>query len=120
MGLSSLRRFDVQAKYAAVLAVASLVPFLGALILILRNYRHDLGQIVYGAQGSFLMIFAACVLLSAVPSGVGFLLGWSSAGQRRNDKPTHSWVGFFLGGSVLTFNLILLIAFYMLRWKQAA
>ena len=119
VGLSSFRRFDVQAKYAAVLAGVSVVPLLGAMGMVLRNYRHDLGQIIYGAQGRFVMVFLACILLSAVPSGVGFLLGWSSAGQRRNDKPTHSWVGFFLGGCVLTFNLILLIAFYMLRWKQA-
>ena len=118
MGFSSLRRFDVQANYAVVLACVSVLPFLGALSLAWRNYRHDLGQIVYGAQGYFVVVFLGCVLLSVLPSGVGFLLGWSSAGQRRNDKPARSWLGFFIGGSVLTFNLILLIAFYMLRWKQ--
>ncbi len=113
-GFSSVFSMHEKAKDAGV----SVVPFLGAMGMVLRNYRHDLGQIIYGAQGRFVMVFLACILLSAVPSGVGFLLGWSSAGQRRNDKPAHSWVGFFLGGCVLTFNLILLIAFYMLRWKQ--
>jgi hypothetical protein len=119
VGIASLRRFDVQAKYAAVLAGVSVVPFLGAVALALRNYRHDLGQIIYGAEGRFVMMFLGCVLLSVLPSAGGFLLGWSSAGQRRNDKPAHSWIGFFLGGGVLTLNLILLIAFYMLRWKQS-
>ena len=113
----SLRRFDVQAKYAAILAGFSVVPFIGAAGLVWRNYRHEFGQIVYGAQGRFVLAFLGCVLLSMLPGVLGFLLGWSSAGQRRNDKPLRSWLGFFLGGVVVTLNLILVIAFFMLRWQ---
>ena len=118
MAFRSLRRYDVQASYAGVLAVLALVPFAGAAMLALRNYNSDLGQIVYGSGGSFLPMFLACVAVSAVPGTLGFFLGWNSAGQRRNEKPAWSWVGFFIGGMVLTFDFILLIAFWMLRLEK--
>lgn len=115
MAVGRLRRYDIQASYSCVLSVVSIVPFLGALGMAFRNYRHDLGQITYGDKGLFLPVFAGCLLLSMVPGALGFLLGWNSAGQRRNDKPRRSWTGFFVGGGILTLDLILLIAFWMLR-----
>ncbi len=117
--LDRLRRYDVQAGVAAGLSIASTVPFLGALWLVVTRYDGTLGQIVYGSQGRFLLAFVGCVLLSSAPGAVAFLLGWNSAGQRRNDKSTRSWIGFFLGGAVVTSNLILLIAFFMLRFEEA-
>jgi len=112
---ATLRRFDVQANLAALLALLSLAPFAVAAFLAVSRYNSELGQIVYGSKGKFLPVFAGSVLLSMFPSAVGFLLGWNSAGQRRNEKPTRSWIGFFLGGLILTFNVILLIAFWMRR-----
>lgn len=118
MVFDRLRRFDVQAGYGCVLSLVSLVPFGGAATLAFRNYDHELGQIVYGEEGLWLPAFAGCLLLSMAPSAVGMLLGWSSAGQRRNDRPARSWVGFFVGGGVFTFSLILVIAFWMLRLQH--
>jgi len=118
VGLGSLRRYDVQAKYACTLSLLSIAPFICAVAVAYRNYDHDLGQIIYGSKGFLLPAFGGCVLLSMVPGAIGFVLGWSSAGQHRNDKPARSWIGFFVGGAILTFNLILLIAFLMLRLEK--
>ena len=118
MAGSHLRRYDVQARYALVSSLASLLPFLAALWLAASRYDRDLHQIVYGAHGRFVLVFIGCVLVSMVPGSIGFVLGWSSAGQRRNDKPVRSWIGFFVGGAVVTFNAILLVAFYLLRLKH--
>lgn len=115
MALRHLRRYDVQASYAGVLSILSIVPLVGASLLAYRNYDHELGQIVYGANSLYLPLLLGCVVLSMIPSAIGFFFGWSSAGQRRNEKPAWSWAGFFVGGAVLTFDLILLIAFWMLR-----
>ncbi len=113
-----IRRFDVQATYACALALSAVLPCLAAAALIARNYRHDLGQILYGSRGWFLLALAACLGSSAVLSTAGFVLGWSSAGQRRNDRSGRSWLGFFLGGAILTMNIILALAFYMLKLEQ--
>ncbi len=115
MALSRLRRFDVQARYAAVLASASVIPCVGAAAVLVWKYDATLGQIVYGAAGKVVPVFLVCVLVSLLPASVSFLLGWNSVGQRQNDKPSRSWIGFFVGGAVVTMDVILMIAFVMLR-----
>lgn len=117
MARGSLRRYDVQAKYAFTLAVVSIVPGVAALWMGWKRFDADLGRIIYGAQGRFVMAFMGCVLFSTVLAGLGFVWGWSSAGQRRNDHPSRSWIAFFVGGGVLTLNVVLMIAFFMLRLK---
>ena len=117
MGFGSLRRYDVQAKYAFALAMVSIVPSIAALWMSWRRFDVDLGRIIYGAQGRFVLAFMGCVLLSTAPAALAFVMGWSSAGQRRNDQSGRSWIAFFVGGSVLTLNVVLLVAFYMLRLK---
>ena len=113
-----LRRYDVQATYSAVLSMAGALPAFFAVALVIRNYEHDLGQIVYGSHGWFVPALLAGLGLSIPAAGAGFLLGWSSAGQRRNDKPARSWFGFFLGGALLTLDFIVLAAFYLLKLEQ--
>jgi len=117
MVLGNLRRYDVQAKYAFALAMVSIVPAFAALWMGWKRFDADLGRIIYGSQGRFVLAFVGCVVLSMAPAALGFVMGWSSAGQRRNDLSGRSWIAFFVGGSVLTLNIVLLIAFYMLRLK---
>lgn len=118
MALSALRRYDVQATYAVRCAVISLLPVLVATALAIRNYENELGQIVYGSKGIFLPLFLGCIAISTLIGSIGFVLGWNSSDRRRNDKPKQSWTGFFIGGSVLTLNAVLLLAFWMLRLQQ--
>lgn len=118
MGFGQLRRFDVQAKYALVLSIGSVLPFLGAVALVIRNYDHNLGHIVHGAKGFFLPIFLSCLGISAVAATIGSAFGVNSAGQQRNDKPASSWIGFILGSGIVTLDVILLIAYWMLRLTQ--
>ena len=116
MGLGSLRRYDVQARYAQLLAIVAAVPCVAALVLVLRNYDHQLGQIVYGAKSPFLPVLLGCVAVSMLPAAVAFFLGLSSAGQRRNETPGRSWFGFFLGGFVVTLDMIIMLSWYMLKF----
>ena len=120
MAQSKLRRFDVQATYGMVLSVFSAVPCLGAAVVLAMKYDSVLGQIVYGSGGKVAPVFLLCVILSLLPGFAGFLFGLSSAGQRRNDKPTRSWIGFFVGGAVCTVDVILVLAFVMLRLEVPA
>jgi hypothetical protein len=113
-----LRRYEVQAIWSLALAVISAAPAAAAGWLALRNYDDQLGRIIYGLKGSFLATFTTCLAASMVAAFVGFAMGWNSAGQPRNDRSGASWVGFFLGGTVLSLNVILLVAFLMLRLRM--
>lgn len=119
MAKGRLRRYDVQADYAFVLSLLSIVPFILAAVLAIRNYDGVIGKIVYGSNSLFVPAFGACLLFSMIPAGIGSILGWNSAGQRRNDNSARSWSGFFVGGFILTFDLILAIAFFMLRLSMS-
>ncbi|MHC5109662.1 MAG: hypothetical protein ACYTHJ_07265 [Planctomycetota bacterium] len=117
MALGSLRRYDVQAKYAAVLAVLSTLPLLIGIVIAFRNYHHDVRQIIY-RNNSYALTLAACLGVAMLLSSLAALLGFVSAGQRINERPGLSWLGFFLGGGVATLSLIAGIAFIMLRIQQ--
>ncbi len=115
MGFGQFRRFDVQAKYAVVLSLGSVLPLVVAATLAIRNYDHNLGQIVHGSEGLFLPVFLACLGLSLLVGAIGSALGLNSAGRRRNERPAWSWIGFLVGSTVVASNLILLIAYWMLK-----
>jgi len=117
MATGKLKRFDIQANIALTLALVSAVPFVGAMALAIRNYDGNLVQITYGSGSKFAPLLLGCLLLSMAPGFVGFLLGLNSAGQRRNEKSNRSWMGFFIGGLVLTLDFILLLAFWKLRFE---
>jgi len=119
LALGNLRRYDVQAKYAFVLVIASLGPGLVALWSTWKRFDFELGRIKYSSQSWFVPGFFSCLLLSMILAALGFTLGWNSAGQRRNDRSGRSWIAFFVGGGVLTFDIVLLIAFFMLRLRPA-
>ena len=116
--LDRLRRFEVQASWALRLAVVSLAPFVAAVWLAMSRYDGQVGRIIYGAKGQFVLAFAVAVLASLAPAVIGFILGLNSAGQRRNDRSSRSWMGFFLGGAILSADVVLLLAFYMLRLER--
>jgi len=115
MVLEKLRRYDVQATWAIASAVASTAPFLAAAYLVASRFDGILGQIRYGSHGRFVPAFLGCVAMSGLLAAFGFVLGWNSAGQRRNDRARRSWTGFFLGGLIATFDVVLVIAFVKLR-----
>ena len=115
MGLEKLRRYDVQATWALASAAAAAAPFLAAAYLAVSRFDGILGQIRYGAHGRFVPAFLGCVALSGLLAGLAFVLGWNSAGQRRNDKSSRSWTGFFVGGLIATLDVVLMLAFLKLR-----
>ena len=111
MARGSLRRFDIQASYSLVLGILSISPLLAAVYLVWRNWDGTLRAIVYKTTGNYRYAFLACIAVALLVAGIALLLGWSSAGQRRNPTQGHSWAGFFMGGMVASLCVILLYAF---------
>ncbi|MHC4234389.1 MAG: hypothetical protein ACYSUQ_04670 [Planctomycetota bacterium] len=116
MAKASLRRFDVQAKWSLWLSLMSVLPCLVMVALLVRNWESDINQIMFGNplfQPLYLALTASAMLLSTF----GLALGFNSAGQRRNELQTRSWLGFFVGAGVLATAFVLFAAFWMLRYK---
>lgn len=117
---SSIRNFDVQAKWSLVFSVASALCCLVFLALLLRNYQGDIRQIIYRADGKYQPMVMAAAALTMLLSAVGLAFGFNSAGQRRNDKQMFSWLGFFGGAGVLALAVVLCAAFVLLRMPVTA
>jgi hypothetical protein len=97
-------------------SVASILPLIAVVVVLILRYQPSLGLIVFGNplyQPGVMGTVAVAMLLSAV----GAALGINSAGQRRNEYQKRSWAGFFLGVLVLSLAIITFAAFWMLKWK---
>ena len=118
MATGSFRRYDVQAKWSVILSAASVVVLVGVAALLIRNGYHSwhIRRIMYGNPLYQMMVMGG-MALTMLLSGVGLLLGVSSAGQRRNELQRQSWTGFFLGTAVLSLAIIVLVAFWWMRMK---
>ncbi len=114
-----LRRFDVQAQYALIFSLASVVFFIGTAAMLARNWNTEQQRFVYGGSGVWLPVFLGFAGVALLLGVIGFLLGWNSAGQRRNAKSSWSWAAFFVGGLISTLSLVCLIAFVVLRLSLA-
>lgn len=112
MASFSLRRYETQARVSTVIAAVSAVALLGLAFLVLRHMDFG-GQyvITYGPKRrmAVLGMGAVTMLLSAIAFGMGY----SSAGQRRNEKPVLSWIGFFGGAGIFCLCALLLILFQL-------
>ncbi len=117
MGMPSLRKFDVQARFGLTASIAAIVPCLAGFAALFRNYNHELRAIPYGKEGMFQIIILGCVLAAGGLSVVGLGLGFNSAGQRRNKDSGKSWIGFFIGTGVLSLTIIMFYAFWKLRFQ---
>lgn len=112
--MQSLRRFEVQATCALFLALSSLLPLVMAAYLAIKRFDAQYDAIVYNLDGPFRLVYFACLVVALAGGGAAAVLGVNSAGQRRNDRGRQSWVGFFLGGTVVTASLVLVVAFLQL------
>lgn len=112
----SLRRYDIQARVSVLLSALALVVLAGTAVSIIRPMNWAEKTIPYKKSTLRMPVIYATGFAGLALGAAGFGLGFSSAGQRRNDKPLHSWLGFFLGGTAITLSLILLFLFFKWGW----
>jgi hypothetical protein len=112
----SLRRFEDQAKASVAVSLASVVTFIALVGLIIRRLDWSEFSVVYGAPTRLAILVATAVTVMLSVGGFG--LGINSVGQRRNEKQNLSWLGFFIGATVLVLT-VCLFAFFYLRGEPA-
>jgi hypothetical protein len=105
----SLSRHDTQARVCVVVSLASCVALAGLAFLVLHHLDRSEWIITYGKQRRMVVQMAAAFTL--LLAAIGFGMGLNSAGQRRNDKPILSWIGFFVGAGVICFVGVLMFLF---------
>jgi hypothetical protein len=105
----SLRRVEDQARVSVVLSLLSVLPWAAATFWILRKFDYKEFMFYYSPRTRAGVMI--CAVVAILLSAIGFGLGLSSAGQRRNDKQQWSWVGFFTGAIVLTLTFVILAVF---------
>ncbi len=109
MAKFSLSRPDAQARFSAILSLISCVCLAGLALLVFRHVDSKEWVITYGrTRGQLVMAAAGITILLAV---IAFGMGWSSAGQRRNDKPALSWLGFFVSAGVICLAVVIFFLF---------
>ena len=111
MAKFSLRRYENQALASIVLGVAACISLTCEAILVLRYFDFSQKVVYYSNPSRRLLVFgaaAATLLLGFCALGLGF----NSAGQRRNERPQMSWVGFFLGVGVVCIATVFAFFFH--------
>ena len=115
MARGTFRRFDMQAKASWIVSLASVAGVVILAFLAWRNLDTDLRVIRYSATSMYQPLYLAICAVTMVLAAVGLVLGFNSAGQRRNELQTRSWLGFFVGTGAFSLAIVLFWTFYTLR-----
>jgi len=115
----SLRRPDTQATASMVLSLSALFFSVGLVVILFPRFDTDNNIIWYKSGGPRHMAVLGCTAISLLLGVLGFGFGLNSAGARRNERNSQSWLGFFAGAAAITLTVILFAAFYLLKQSVA-
>jgi hypothetical protein len=105
--------YETQAKLSIALAIVGGLSALFAAFCILSRLDFQTFLFTYNPKGPRFPVVMAGLALGLLTGGVGFLVGFNSAGQRLNKQNRLSWAGFFLSAAVI----LLTICCGFLLWK---
>ncbi len=108
--------YEKQAMLSVVLAGVGLICTLAGAVFMLQAFHPAEFQVVYSAGTMRMPAIGGALFVGLVSSGVGFLLGLSSAGQRLNKRSRLSWTGFFFSAGVITLALCCAVFFWITRF----
>ncbi len=109
MAKLSLRRYDVQAVVSVYISILAILPLIALAFFIAQQLDFSQWVFYYGKLRKLAILGSGLAALGL--AAIGFGLGLNSAGQRRNDKPMMSWLGFFISAIVICLTLVLLYFF---------
>ena len=85
----NLKRYEDQARLSVILAIVAFVAALGAAAVMIKIYSPDfVGFPVKMNSKRFLAIMGA-LGMAGLASLIGFLVGFGSAGQKRNTQSRY-------------------------------
>lgn len=116
MARGGLDSYESQAQLSVLLAAVGGAATLAVLIMIFQVFRWDDLWIpmLQGSRRYYAILGATGLALIA--SGIGFLVGFNSAGQKRNTKSSLAWMGFFLNSAVIALAACTFVFFWFFRF----
>ncbi len=117
MAKGSMRRFDTQAKYALYASVAGLFGLVGLAALVMRNYRKAEVAVVYSRDSMFAPVVFIATAVTLLLAATAAMMGFNSAGQKRNEKNKQSWIAFFVGTATASLAIIVFSVFWFYKLK---
>lgn len=97
--------YEMQAKLSVALAIIGGLSALFAAFCILSRLDYQTFLFTYNPQGKRYLAVMGGLVLGILTGGIGFLVGFNSAGQRLNKQNRLSWTGFFLSAAVITLTI---------------
>ncbi len=109
----NLRDSQLQARLGLIASVASLVLVLLLAYIVIENFNPQEKTIAYSGRTLRYPAILAMTGLSGMLGAIGFGLGFSSLGHRRNARQRESWAGFLLGALVICADVVVFVFFKM-------
>jgi hypothetical protein len=118
MKLPNFRLHETQATTSMYLGIAGWLSLAALAAVVLKNFNTTTWTILYNEQSTLgqyrrglVMLFCATTLLIG---GVAALMGFSSLGQKRNNRQGRSWIGMLMGAVALAVAPVLFITWQRL------
>ena len=93
---------ESQALYSLAAAGVGALGVIAVLGLFVRNFQWAESELKFGAGSLAYYGYIAGVGLAGLGGLVGMILGFQSAGQKRNSLNRLSWLGFFASAALVT------------------
>lgn len=107
--------FEKQATWSLICAGVAALAALAFLAVMLPRFQAQEFEVVVGQGSKAYYALLGLAGVSVLAGGAGFLLGFHSAGQKRNKKNKLSWAGFFLNAGIITLALSALLFFWFTK-----
>jgi hypothetical protein len=109
------KTYEQQAKLSVILAVFGGFCTLAGAGIIYDAFDWDTLWVTYSRDTLRMPAIGGALFLGLASAGLGFLVGFNSAGQRLNKKNNLSWTGFFLSAAVITLAMSCGLFFFFFR-----
>lgn len=110
----NLKAYESQAKFSVVIGVLAAGALFATTFLILQRFDFESFTIPMRRTRFFVILGGIAVALAL--AFTGFMVGFNSAGQKRNKQSRLSWMGFFLNAAAMALALSAFVFFWMTKY----
>lgn len=109
----NFRDSELQARLGLITSGAGAFFVLLQAYITLENFNLAEKSIAFNPQTLRYPAILLTAGLAGLLAGIGFVLGVSSLGHKRNNRQRESWIGFLLGALVICLVIVLFVMFKM-------